>query len=111
MTLALITTIVLVTIGFLVLLDRKDARASQERDRVIDRLTTEQAAHRKEIAALLQRIQAPELAVAQHAATQAEDIPAGAPPVRDEEFWAEHEEHREYLAKLEQLENAPFDRA
>jgi len=78
---ALIVTIT----GFLLLIDRKDRRAHAEREQ-----------QRQETQRLLQRIQAPELAVVQHDIQQA--TPAPQPPVVDDDdgFWR----------ALEQRENA-----
>lgn len=63
--------------GFLLVLDRRDARAQLER-----------AADREERQALLQRIQAPSEAVFEHATREAPPV-ALAPPAfdDDEEYW------------------------
>lgn len=111
MTFALTACFILLTVGFLILLDRKDARAAAERTRILEQLGAERAGRRREVGDLLQRIQAPQLAVARHDVERAVDDPAGTPPVADEEWFAEHREHAEYIARVEALENAPFDRA
>lgn len=75
--------------GFLVLLDRKDRRMHQRLD-----------AHRAEVAGLCQRIQAPQLAVTQHAAQDAVDLPA-VNPHDDADYWAAQEQALERIAELE----------
>lgn len=111
MTIALTATLILHTLGFLLVLDRKDARASAERARTLDQIIEERVQHRRELQVLIQRIHAPEVAAVRHDAEQAQAEPAGAPPLLDEEFWREHQQAAEYIAQQEALENAPFDRA
>lgn len=94
MTYTLAAALILTIAGFLVLLDRKDGRAKLERD-----------ADRAERADLLQRIQAPQLAVIDHAQRDAEDDPM---PVTDDEGLTDEE--REAIERLERMEagNAPW---
>lgn len=91
MTIALTAALILTVAGFLVLLDRRDARGKLERD-----------ADREERQTLLQRIQAPESATYEHAAQQ---LPAeGDPfPMSDEQL-AEEEERRRVLEFIERHE-------
>lgn len=91
MTLALIAALILAITGFLVLLDRKDARAKLERD-----------ADRQERQVLLQRIQAPEAAVYEHAIqNQPEDRDPF--PMSDEQL-AEQEERNRVIQFIERHE-------
>jgi hypothetical protein len=92
-TFALIAGLFVTVAAFVILLDRKDKRAHEERQ-----------ADRLERAALLQRIQAPELAVVRHDVDQVSEAPQ--PPTDDEGYWREAEERQQAIAKLEQLENA-----
>lgn len=89
MTLAVLGLLALTITGFLILLDRKDARASVERGRVIDQFAAERAQHRRELQVLIQRIHAPEAAAIEHAAN-GEHAP---PVVRTE--WTEMTEFME----------------
>lgn len=73
-------------------------------------IATERDARREEVADLCQRLQAPELAIVRHDVERATDEPAGAAPLADEDFFREHQETAEHIARLEELENAPFDR-
>ena len=79
MTVALLTALIIVNLGFLWLLDRRDKRAFE--DHQADRL---------ERAGLLQRVQAPELAVTAHYAQESESVQRGVsefmPPLSDEEI-------------------------
>jgi hypothetical protein len=92
-TVALIAALVVTVAAFVILLDRKDRRAHEERQ-----------ADRLERAGLLQRIQAPELAVVEHQVAGVTDAPQ--PPGTDDEYWQEAEERQQAIARLEQLENA-----
>jgi hypothetical protein len=96
-TVALIAALVVTVAAFVVLLDRKDKRAHAERE-----------AQRAETQVLLQRIQAPELAVVEHQVQQAVEAPQ--PPQTDDEFWHLSDDHLRMVAELEARENAPFDR-
>lgn len=99
MTIALTATLILLTTGFLILLDRKDARAH-----------TRQQQHDEQIERLCQRIQAPEVAVIRHEVDQAADAPQPAAPNDDEGYWKLSDEHQRAIAEIEARENAPFDR-
>ena len=92
MTIALLAALVAVNIAYLVLMDRNDVRAQTERD-----------ANREERQTLLQRIQAPEAAVYEHATR---DLPDDSSPypLTDEEL-AEQEERARVLQFIEQHEN------
>ena len=92
MTVAFLAALAAVTIAYLILLDRKDARGKQERD-----------ADREERQTLLQRIQAPEAAVYERATR---DLPQDPDPfpLTDEEL-AEQEERARVIAFIEQHEN------
>jgi hypothetical protein len=92
MTVTLTAALILTIAGFLVLLDRKDARGKQERD-----------ADRKERQTLLQRIQAPEAAVVDHSMRLVPDDP-NPYPLSDEEL-AEQEERARVLQFIERHEN------
>ena len=85
MIIALLSALVAVNIAYLVLMDRKDARDREERQ------------------TLLQRIQAPEAAVYEHATR---DLPDDSSPypLTDEEL-AEQEERARVLQFIEQHEN------
>lgn len=85
MTTALLAALVAVNIAYLVLLDRRDTRDRSER------------------AVLLQRIQAPEAAVYEHAAPMLPPDPEGL-PMTDEQL-AEQEERARVLSFLERHEN------
>jgi hypothetical protein len=98
MTFALIAALIATVAAFAWLLDRKDARAHTERE-----------AHRAETADLLQRIQAPEVAVVQHQIAQSVEAPQPSSPEDDEAYWRDAEEHRRMIAEIEALENAPMD--
>lgn len=87
--LALLALIGMTVAGFLVLLDRKDRRMHKRLD-----------AHREEVAGLCQRIQAPQVAVAQHAAIGVVDPPA-VNPHDDEDYWAARDEALQRIAELE----------
>ena len=63
MTVALVGLLAFVVVGFLVVLDRRDKRAHEERQ-----------AHRLEVVGLVRRVQAPEVAVAQDAAQMMPDF-------------------------------------
>lgn len=82
MTFALTACLILTVAGFLVLLDRKDRREREERG------------------LLLQRIQAPEVAVAQAASTGAADLPAVNLEV-DEDYWSAQEDALNRIAQIE----------
>jgi len=81
MTIALTAALIIAIAGFLILLDRKDARDNAQ------------------LARLLVHIQAPEVAVAQHAAEHAG--PDDPTPVTDDEL---EEEMRETVERMERLE-------
>lgn len=85
---ALLVALITVILAFVVLLDRKDARAQTERD-----------AERAERQTLLQRIQAPEVAVAQHVTAERPSV-EDSMPLTDEEI----QEERERLDAIERLE-------
>lgn len=91
MTYALIAALVLVVIALCVLADRKDARACTEREQ-----------DRQERQVLLQRIQAPEVAVAQYATSEQPSV-EDSMPLTDEELQAE-QERIEALERLERME-------
>ena len=82
---ALIAALIAVNVAYLVLLDRKDARDREERQ------------------TLLQRIQAPEAAVYEHATQGLPDDPSPY-PLSDDEL-AEQEERARVIAFIEQHEN------
>lgn len=108
MTIALIA-LALFTVYLIVDGTRKDRRLSDlDASFRLERASAD-AAHRREVQDLCQRIQAPELAVIRHEVDQAAEAPQ--PPTDDETYWAQAEEHREMIARLEAIENAPFDRA
>jgi hypothetical protein len=90
MTIALLTALVAVNAAYLLLLDRRDRRDREDR-----------AADRRQVQYLLQRIQAPELAVIEHAQA---DVQADDPvPVTDAD---ELElEEREAIERMERLES------
>jgi hypothetical protein len=92
MTIALTAALILTVTGFLVLLDRRDARAKLERD-----------SDRQERQVLLQRIQAPAAAVYEHSASQLPDD-SSPYPLTDEEL-AEQEERARVLQFIERHEN------
>lgn len=85
MIIALLTALVAVNVAYLVLLDRRDTRDRSER------------------ATLLQRIQAPEAAVYEHAAPMLPPDPEGI-PMNDEQL-AEMEERARVLSFIERHEN------
>lgn len=100
--------------GFLVLLDRKDKRAVEavqvtrlEHERallvLVDRMRDSEVAHRGEVQTLLQRIQAPEVAVVQHQQESAVD--ENPYPLTDEESAEAQDERARMIAALEALEN------
>jgi hypothetical protein len=68
-----------------------------------DRFQVERDQWGKEREMLLQRIQAPEVAVVQHQVADAVDRPA-VNPEDDEDYWKAEAERREAIAKFEQLE-------
>jgi hypothetical protein len=85
----LVVPLALIAVALIVLLDRALHRAAVER-----------TAHRHEVARLLQRIQAPEQAVYEHA-TGGSPPPAGPPAARyddDESYW-QATESKEQLAE------------
>lgn len=86
-TIALLTGLILVNAGFLVLLDRRDSRDRDERS------------------VLLQRIQAPEQAVYEHAVT--EHAEGSGLPMSDEQV-AQMQEV-EMLERIRQMEQADYD--
>jgi hypothetical protein len=97
MTVGLLACLTLTVAGFIWLLDRKDKRAHLERDR-----------HREETQVLLQRIQAPDVAVVAHDVDRTVGAPQ--PPVSDDAYWELSREHAEAVAALEARENAIFER-
>ena len=140
MTFALIAGLLFTIAMFAWLLDRRDDRAATDRACVLDRLAHEQDQHRhqvaeliearkvevaelvgviaaerehrrEEIQVLLQRIQAPEVAIVRHDVDQATQDTPPQPPNTDAEYWELSEEHQREIARLEALENAQFDRA
>jgi hypothetical protein len=90
-TVALIAALIVTVAGFLVLLDRRDARLTEERDR-----------DREERQVLLQRIQAPESATYEHAVQQMPPDPEPY-PMSDEQL-AEAEERRRVLQFIDRHE-------
>lgn len=114
MTIALIALLAVALIGFLVVLDRKDQRShahALERDAahrlevagLVERLTAQAGAHREEVGTLLQRIQAPDVAVVQH-----QQAVAGPPqavwPLTDEE--SARQQSKVLLSTIRELEEA-----
>lgn len=98
---ALINTVLLASlvVACLLVLDRHDRRHQEER-----------AQHRAELAALLQRIQAPQAAVAEyHATVTPASGPANAMPMSDHEMAAAEDdlspETRRLIAAMEAVEN------
>lgn len=93
MNLALTVALVAVNIAYIVFLHFSGQRAVSER-----------AAEREERQMLLQRIQAPEVAVVQHQQTT---LPDENPyPLSDEESAEAQNERQRMIAELERLENA-----
>lgn len=88
---ALVGALVLVVIALVALQDRKDARCHTERE-----------AERAERQILLQRIQAPEVAVAQYATGDRPTL-EDSMPLSDEEL-QEERERMEALDRLERIE-------
>lgn len=89
MTLSLLAALVAVNVAYLLLLDRKDKRDRDERQ------------------VLLQRIQAPEAAVYEHA-TRNSDEPEDGMPMTDQ--MVADDEARQALERLQQMEQqAEFD--
>ena len=89
--------------GFLVLLDRKDHRFHrllQEKD---ERAQEREREHRAEVAQLLQRIQAPEVAVVEH--NQAQQLAPTVLHALTDEQAAEAEERARVIAEMERIEN------
>lgn len=93
MTIALTAALILQTSLIVWLLDRKDKRCLQVT-----------ALYREEIGALLQRIQAPEQAVYEHATRDLDDDPSGL-PLSDEQL-AEQEERERVVSFIERFETA-----
>lgn len=90
---ALLAALVAVNIAYLVLLDRN-----------ANRRTLELAAERDERAVLLQRIQAPDAAVVEHAQQRAH--PDENPyPLTDEESAEAQEERARFIREIERMEN------
>lgn len=82
--------------GFLVLLDRKDKRT-------LETLERDREAHRAEVQTLLQRIQAPEIAVVEH--QQATAVDENPYPLTDEESAEAQDERARVIAEIERMEN------
>ena len=99
MTLGLLAFTIL---AFCVLLDRRDKRTHEERLERGKRADDERTAHRLEVVALLQRIQAPELAVLEHQQANAQEPDSF--PLTDEQL-AERQEAAAFIQRLEQFEN------
>lgn len=104
--------------ALLVVLIVKAELESRRRDRENDAwrglIVTAQQAHRREVADLLQRIQAPEVAVAEHSVNGAAHMPQPVPLDDDEAFArakAEEEDIAEALERMRKLEaeQAEFD--
>lgn len=94
----------LVIAGFLLLSDRKDKRATEHTQALIDRMREQDTVHRTEVQSLLQRIQAPEIAVMQH---QMQNLPDENPyPLTDEESAEAQNERQRMIAELERIETA-----
>ncbi len=92
----------LTILAFCVLLDRQDKRAHADRVLRDQRNDDERTAHRLEVLGLLQRIQAPELAVVEH--QQANVQEAGSMPLTDAQI-AEQQEMAAALQRIEAFEN------
>jgi hypothetical protein len=92
LTIAFLAALVAVNIAYLIFLDRNDARAKLERD-----------ADREERQTLLQRIQAPHVAVVDHSQQQHEHTDNGL-PMSDEQL-AEQEERQRVFSFIETFEN------
>jgi hypothetical protein len=89
-------------LAFAVLLNQQDKRAHEDRVLRDARNDEERAAHRLEVLGLLQRIQAPELAVIAH---QEQGLSTeGSPPLSDAQM-AEQQEAAELIAHMERIEN------
>jgi hypothetical protein len=91
-TIALLTALVLIAGAFLVVLDRRDKRGFDERQ-----------AEREVMDRLLQRIQAPEIAVAQAAAVGAVDMPAVNPEL-DDDYWEARDDALRQIDAIERGE-------
>lgn len=94
---ALLAALVAVNIAYLLLLDRRDTRDRTERD-----------ADRAERQTLLQRIQAPQVAVVDHSQGLMTDDPTSL-PFSDEEL-AERQAREAAVAFIEQFERPEGDR-
>ena len=92
MTYALLTAVILIAAANLWVLDRRDRRGFEERQ-----------SEREVMDRLLQRIQAPEIAVAQAAAAGAVDRPAVNPEL-DEDYWEAQEQAFRQLDAIERGE-------
>lgn len=93
---ALVGALVLVVVSLVVLADRKDARCHQERE-----------ADRAERAVLLQRIQAPEAAVYEHATRYDHEPDEDGMPMTDR--MVADEESRRALERLQRMESEEFE--
>lgn len=82
--------------------EAREDRFQAERDKYASQLESILSGHRQEIAALCQRIQAPEYAVVEHAQSQASPSPPAANPMLDEDYW-------EAIDKIGELEAQGFD--
>lgn len=91
--------------AFAWLLDRKDQRATNERSALLALVASEQQAHRREVADLLQRVQAPERAVVQHEVKQAVELEMPQPPQSDEDY-EDYRKQQEFIRAMEASENA-----
>jgi hypothetical protein len=89
-------------LAFCLLLNEQDKRAHEDRVLRDKRNDEERAAHRLEVLGLLQRIQAPELAVIAH--QEAGLSPEGSPPLSDAEM-AQQQEATELIRDMERIEN------
>lgn len=103
----------LTVVGFLILLDRKDSRASEAMQSILgahrlellgllERSEREREAHRHEVAQLLQRIQAPQMAAIEHAQAQVTSDNDGLPPT-DEQL-AEEQQRAAALRQIDEIE-------
>jgi hypothetical protein len=92
MTYALLTAVILIVAANLWVIDRRDRRGFEERQE-----------ERKVMDRLLQRIQAPEIAVAQAAAVGAVDQPAVNPEL-DADYWEAQEQAFRQLDAIERGE-------
>ena len=101
----------LTVIGFLVLLDRQDLRHFEleaahrlEVAGLVGRLEQAHAEAARERATLLQRIQAPEAAVQEHATLVPVQMPEAISQDSDEDYWNAKTAEQEALDRIAQME-------